>query len=187
MIQLMRTSSSAKLHNCRLWILLASVHTLWMAPHQLQLSLSSFWAQKRRVEHFTISSLLCAMIWRNKSIRHLRSRFVIWGGTTSCTEFLRAKNAQADVKIGVLPSSTTPQKTLMFFVQPLHLPPKPITIHTYHIRRHSNPACHTSTNVILLQSSASSWTESTPNTWNRKQLPQQNGQSHVRLPWPSTA
>ncbi len=41
---------------------LASFSTLWMAPHQLQLSLSSFWDQKRRVEHFTISSLLCPMI-----------------------------------------------------------------------------------------------------------------------------
>lgn len=110
MIQLMRTSSSAKLINFK-----GDPHQ----PASIPLNLLCRHSVSRNDVLNFLGFRSCVALWYD-AILHtsLRSRFVSSGGTTSCTEFLRPVKGWADVRILDLLSSTTPQKTLHLMFVP---------------------------------------------------------------------
>jgi len=160
-----------------------------------QVPLSSFWTQGGRVENVRNVVLWYDAVDTNVTRRsdlspqeaphHVLNSYV-------------HPNLQAAWKFRQLPSSTTPfVQFLLVDVPPAE--PSPQRNSQHHnkdtqrtppqrlLTLHPSRLAHAIYIDIYLQPSSKSWTESTSNTWSRKQLPLQPELSHVRLPFPSTA
>ncbi len=135
MIQLMRTSSSAKLHNCRLWILLASVPFGW-----LHISFN-FLCRHSGPRNDVLNILQfrhCFALWYDAI-----NAYVIWGPDSSSEE------APHHVLNSYVPKMLK-QMWRFVFCRRLQLLKRLWCLsfshytcqthhNTYHIRRHSNP------------------------------------------------